>query len=557
MQDGHIPRGQLALAVLAIAAASFGALLPWYHFGIPSGHDFEFHFNSWIEILNHWKQGVVYPHWAAWAHYGYGEARFIFYPPVSWTLGAALGAILPWKIVPAAYVWLALSLSGIAMFVVARRWLSTRDAIFAAVLYALNPYHLVIVYWRSAMAELLAAAYLPLLLLCVLRLEEDGKRIRKIVPLAFLLAAGWLTNVPSAVMMHYSLGVLVLWILIARRRWNVLVYAGIAVVAGAALAAVYLVPVLHQRSWASLTQVLAPGVRPEDNFLFIRTTDADHDRFNLLVSIVAASEFVLFGFALFFWRAKRAAKLWWPLVSWGGVCALSMFSITVPIWRYLPQLQYVQLPWRWLLAFNVVFALAAVIAFQRWWMRTAVCLLAIGVLPFVAHRILMPWWDQAADIREMVENQHDGIGNEGADEYVPAGVDPYDVDQKASLAAFQKNANGSIKIKKWTAEDRIIASRADQPGTVALRLFNYPLWQVMVNGQAASAGTGSHGEMLLPLAAGENRIEISFVESWDRIVGGAISLLALLAMLIWHRQERRSAPFRAENQEPTAGSSHI
>ena len=212
MQDGHIPRGQLALAVLAIAAASSGALLPWYHFGIPSGHDFEFHFNSWIEVLNHWKQGVVYPHWAAFAHYRYGEARFIFYPPVSWTLGAALGAILPWKIVPAAYVWLALSLSGIAMFVMARRWLSTREAIFAAMLYALNPYHLVIVYWRSAMAQMLAAVYLPLLLLCVLRLEEDGKRIRKIAPLAVLLAAGWLTNVPSAVMMHYSLGVLVLWI---------------------------------------------------------------------------------------------------------------------------------------------------------------------------------------------------------------------------------------------------------------------------------------------------------------------------------------------------------
>jgi hypothetical protein len=176
MENGHIPRRHFALAVLAIGAASFCALLPWFHYGIPSGHDFEFHFNSWIEVLNHWKQGVAYPHWAAWAHYGYGEARFIFYPPASWTLGAALGAILPWKVVPAAYVWLALSLAGISMFVVARRWLSTLDALFAAILYALNPYHLVIVYWRSAMAELLAAAYLPLLLLCVLRLEKDGKR---------------------------------------------------------------------------------------------------------------------------------------------------------------------------------------------------------------------------------------------------------------------------------------------------------------------------------------------------------------------------------------------
>jgi hypothetical protein len=553
MQDGHTPRRHLAVAVLAIAVTSFCALLLWFHYGIPSGHDFEFHFNSWVEVLDHWKQGVAYPHWAALAHYSYGEARFIFYPPVSWTLGASLGAILPWKVVPGAYVWLALTFSGVTMFVLARRWLSPRDALFASILYAINPYHLIIVYWRSAMAELLAAAYLPLLLLCVLRLEEeDGKRM--IGPLGFLLAAGWLTNVPSGVMMHYSVGILVVSIAIYRRSWNVLVYAGVAVVAGAALAAVYLVPVLHQTSWVSLDQVFSPGVRPDDNFLFAHTTDPDHDRFNLLVSVVAASEFVLLTMALFFSRATRVAKLWWPLVLWGAACVLLMSRLTLPFWHHLPQLRYVQLPWRWLLAFNVAFALAVVIGFQRWWLRVAVCVAALGIVPFVAHRILMPWWDQSADILEMVDNQHDGIGNEGADEYAPAGVDPYDVDQNAPRAQFQGDGPVKVAFEKWTAEKRVIVADAPSPGNLTLRLFNYPLWQAKVNGRAAQTGTGSHGEMLIPLAAGANRIEINFAEGWDRSAGAGISVIALLAMLMWHKRERRSAPLRAENQEPTAES---
>ena len=59
------------------------------------------------------------------------------------------------------------------MFVLARRWLDRRDAIFAAVLYAANPYHLVIVYWRSAFAELLASCLVPLLLLFVLKAVEE------------------------------------------------------------------------------------------------------------------------------------------------------------------------------------------------------------------------------------------------------------------------------------------------------------------------------------------------------------------------------------------------
>ncbi len=62
------------------------------------------------------------------------------------------------------------------MYRLAREWLAPPDALFAAVFYALNPYHLLILYWRSAYAELLAAALLPLLLACLLRMSEPGWR---------------------------------------------------------------------------------------------------------------------------------------------------------------------------------------------------------------------------------------------------------------------------------------------------------------------------------------------------------------------------------------------
>ena len=527
------PNSSVALPVAVIAAVAFGVVLPFSWLGIPSGHDFEVHFNSWVEVVDHWKQGVLYPHWAAMAHYGYGEARFTFYPPISWKVGAILGMILPWKLVPGVYIWIALALSGVSMFLLARRWLPRNDAIYAAAIYAANPYHLVIVYWRSAMAELLAAAYLPLLLLLIFRLDEDGPSV--VAPLSLLLAMGWLTNLPSAVMMNYSLALLVFCLAISRRSFSVIAYAAAAVVLGAALAAIYLVPVFHQQTWVNLGQVLAPGVRPQDNFLFTAIAgDPDHDRFNLLASTVAVWQIAIAAAALFLARRWRKQGPWWPLGAWSAMAAMLMARFTLPLWTQLPELRYVQLPWRWLLCLNVPFALLVVLATRRWWLRAVVYAAMLAMVLLLWHRVQVPWWDAAADLREMVDNQHDGPGYEGTDEYVPVAADPYEIDQQAPKVSFQGNGSAELQIQDWKSESRQVIATTSAPGRLVCRLFNYPSWKVQVNGRAVvTETTRTTGQLAVPVAAGESRVQITFVEGWDRTVGAAITVAALALVIFW------------------------
>jgi len=530
-----------------ISALALCVVLPFLRLGIPSGHDFEFHMNSWLEVVDHWKQGTVYPHWAALAHYGYGEARFIFYPPLSWTLGGLLGTVLPWKFVPAAYTWIVLTLAGYSMFILAKNWLSRRDAIFAAMLYAANPYNLIIVYWRSAQAELMAAIYLPLLLLLILRMEEDGWR--PVAPLSLLIAAGWVTNLPGAVMMNYSLGVLVLLIAIRRRSFSVLAYAGIAAVLGAMLAGFYLLPAYHQQSWVNIGQVLAPGVRPLDNFLFTKTADPDHNRFNLLVSIVAMSQLAVLAGIFALARTFRRHKLWPALLAWSVLCVVLMLRPTLALWDHLPELRFVQLPWRWLLCLNLPFAFVAAISVRRWLWRAVLCAAMLGVLFIVWHRVQPPWWDTAGDIQEMVDNQQDGTGNEGTDEYVPAGVDPYDIDQKAPLVRFEGRGQAHINIQKWDAEQRTIVADASSPGGLVLRLFNYPLWKVEVNGRTVQTETTPHtGQMIVPIAAGENRVHIFPVDGWDRRFGLLLSGLAFAVIVVLFTSGRNITRLRSKHQ---------
>jgi hypothetical protein len=545
----HVKRSN-ATSFLLISAFALCVVLPFLKLGIPSGHDFEFHFNSWIEVVEHWKQGNLYPHWAAMAHFGYGEARFIFYPPLSWTTGALLGLILPWKLVPAVYVWIVLTLAGWSMYLLAQTSLPRRDALFAAVLYAANPYHVVIVYWRSAMAELMAAIYLPLLLLLILRAEDNRKRI--VVPLSLLMAAGWLTNIPTAVMMTYSAAALAAVITVTRKSGSTVAYAVISMVLGALLAGFYLLPIFHEQNWVNIGQVLAPGVRPLDNFLFTATEDADHNRFNLLISIVAVAEMVIIAGVIAFRRRFQNRNLWLVLLVWSVFCIALMLRLTLPIWEHMPELRFVQLPWRWLLCLNVPFALVVTFVLRRWWTRGLVCAVALAVVVIVWHRVQVPWWDNAADIQEMLDNQSDRIGNEGTDEYVPAGADPYDIDKDAPLVRFEGPGDAHVVIKKWLAEQREFTAAASAPGKLVLKLFSYPSWKVRVDGRELNLEKSAHtGQMVIPINSGESRIEVDFVQGWDRAVGMYCSLLAIVILAVF-QMKCRGTMINARQTLPTS-----
>jgi 6-pyruvoyl-tetrahydropterin synthase related domain len=534
--------------LLAIGAAAFAVEIPFFFLGTPSGHDVEFHLYSWLEVLAQWKRGIIFPRWAALAHFGYGEPRFVFYPPASWTLGAGLSAIFPWTLASDIYIWIALVAAGVSMFVLARRWLNRRDAIFAAVLYAVNPYHLVNVYWRSAFAELLAGCLVPLLLLFVLKAADGDKdkdqRRHAIAPLGLVLAAAWLTNAPAAVMIHYSLALLIVFFAWQRRSARLLLVGAGAVALGACLAAFYLLPAIYEQRWIDIAQAVSPGSRPADSFLFIHTTDADHDAFNRIVSWVAVLEMVVIFAAAWAARQWRETKrdLWNVLLGWAIVCSVLMFPVAGLMWRILPKMEFMQFPWRWLLCLSMIFCVFVTVGLRRWWWRGAVCVLSILVIVAAWQRAQAPWWDNAADLREMQDNMVTGAGYEGTDEYAPAGADPTAINKDARSVTVDGPAHAAIHVYRWEAESRMFTAEMSAPDRLALRLFRYPAWQVEVNGRVVeTAARPDTGQMLVPVDAGVNRVQITLVRTWDRAVGGWISLIAAICLGLWTALTRRRA----------------
>ncbi len=110
------------LPYLLIPLAAFLAIIPLLINGCSCGHDFDFHLLNWMEAARQFTHGNLHPHWAYTAAWNAGEPRFVFYPPLSWTIGAILGLILPWTWTPILYTWLALTAAGLSLHYLARRF---------------------------------------------------------------------------------------------------------------------------------------------------------------------------------------------------------------------------------------------------------------------------------------------------------------------------------------------------------------------------------------------------------------------------------------------------
>lgn len=520
-EDAGGPSRFFSAAIILAAAAI--ATAPILFHGSYCGDDFEFHFVSWLDVQQSWRHGIFYPHWMSSANYGAGEPRFLFYPPLSWMLGAALGFILPWPLVAPALVFLALAGTGLATRALARQYLRKAPATLAGCAAIFSGFALFTAYERTAFAELTGGFWIPLLLLFCLRDRNPSGSIRQrtldgsTLPLALVVAGCWLSNGPVGVMGSYLLAAVAIAASLLGRTWTHLFRASIAAALGIAVDACYLIPAAREQSWADLRAAIDyPVFRIENNWLFARHADpfwAPFDQVLHRASLIGTTmiSVTVLSFLLLVFRKKYLNKSapdpffsaisssnssrfnpilklqsgWMLLSSIPIVVLFLQLPISHSVWNLLPKLRYLQYPWRWVLVveapMSILFAAAiwpsqSVKHRQRVGVAILCGLFFLTATGFAARTFLRACreGDTAADL--LAEYQSGG-GLEGTDEYEPAGSDHWKIATGLPDACFSTDsdtplgvANEPNGIPEWRSEQQSCQVTASAPSRQPERL---------------------------------------------------------------------------------------
>lgn len=573
-----------------LLAAAFLAIVPQLVRGNSCGHDFDFHLVSWLDALQSWRQGILYPHWAASPNYGAGEPRFLFYPPFSWMLGAAFGAILPWRLVPIALTWIFLAGAGLATRALARKFLPEGAATLAGCLALFSGYALYTAYERSDFAELSGGFWIPLLLFFIFH-ERDASAplLRRTLDgstwlLALTLAGAWFSNAPLGVMASYLLVFVALVLAAVDRSWAPLLRTTVASIVGLGLTAFFLVPAATEQGWADMRQILDdPGTMIRNSWIFARHASSalvQHDAELLKVSLLGAVMLALAAVGIAVCRMRRALpgprRYWLSLALIPAAVLFLQLPLSAFLWDLLPKLRFLQFPWRWYVVLSAPMAIlfAAAIWPERTRNRILVasaCTLFFLATTLVAARSFFQVCYTEDSVWARLDAFRAGDGFEGADEYEPPFADASVLATSlppTCLASDPLVLLGRINdddVLQWTPEEhtclatfafapqpglpaaehvRVLAT-ASQPAWLILRLRSYPAWLIRINSHPVHwLPERSDGLIAVPIPAGSSTVTADWTITADVRLGRWLSVLALLLLTVLCVVERRLAASR-------------
>jgi len=515
----RVGRFSTALPIMYVVAAAILIVVPILVLGIPHGADLINHYRFALPFYDSIHSGRWYPGWLADSNDGYGDPRFRFYPP-----GLYYALILVRTVAGSWYVgslgtFLLISISGgVGLYLWTRELTTKNVAMWAGLLFALNPYRLNEIYQASLLSEYAACSVLPFAFLYTERICKRG-RLSDIAGLAASIAALVLTHLPLTVIGCLSLGVYTLFRL-ERRRWpSSLIKLLLAVSLGLAASTFFWSTMLTELAWIKGNSV-DPNAYYNYRVNFVFSTAALTNRNTWFANLLALAVVGFISPAIILLKKQYRSTVGNGIKAVFVTMMISFFMTTElsrPVWAIIPKLQEVQFPWRWLSITSMTGCVLLASSIPVWIQQkisklrprdfVAPLAFALSLVFIIGHVIVDSSYLNRAQFDSFLA---DVPGAVSFKDWLPVGARELRFMQKMNGPV--EVAGRQVQINSWNPEHRQFQVSAGSATDARVRTFFYPLWRATSEGKPLAVRPADDGALLVHIPAEATSIQLSFEE---------------------------------------------
>jgi 6-pyruvoyl-tetrahydropterin synthase related domain len=539
----------------------FIIMLPILLLGIPDGSDLAQHLQFASTFYDSILSGDFFPGWASPDNHGFGSIGIRYYPPVAYYLMAFTQMVTNnWYLTfwTDSFFWMFLGCAGV--YFLAKEWLSSRQAVLAAILYAIVPYHTAQIYQYLLYAEFAASGILPFCFLFATRIIKRGKPV-DVLLFSISYALLILTHIPLTIIGSIGLGLYTLLLMDWKQPKKTIINFTIAFALSLSATAFHLLRAVTEVNWVkhNSPQYYANGYYDYKKYLFpMFYNGGEIYRVKMLwhfdLSIIFAFLLLLPLIIYLILQLKSSdkdnyfiRKIFYTL-SITGIFALFIMSIPASfIWDSVSLLQKIQFPWRWLSLLSMIgaisFASAVPLLISRYKKMSkpiiyAALLLITSITLFdITQTIITSAPLSSEKFEEKLAEMH---REPGCSCWWTIWAKQEAFGRPEKVYAESRSAN----VTRWDSELREFTVEAGAPENVRVATFYHPYWTAEINGNPAEIQTANDGSILIPITGEKSSIKLYFKEPFKLNAALAVSLLTWLllfgALIFAYLKSRKS-----------------
>ncbi len=522
--------------ILIVVGAAVLLTIPLAIQGITKGGDLPNHFHFALPFYDELRAGNWHPGWLADSNWGYGDARFRFYPPGLYYLLAATRLLTGnWYYAAICAFGILTIISGVGAYWWARHFCEPRIAATAGILYLIAPYHINELYQASFLAEYAACAVLPFNFMFVERICRRRKAI-DIAGLSASYAVLILTHLPLAVIGSLTLLVYALIRLEKENRVSSVLRLGFSVMLGLGASAFFWGTMLAELKWIKGSTIASnPYYDYRMNFVFSRSslTNLNNWYANLLgLGMIA---FLLPAFLMTF-RIVRSRERGVKSLIWISLVSMLMVTpLSYPFWKVIPKLSEVQFPWRWLAITSLTGSLWLALSFSHWLssLRAKMQPRKLGVAFVFALSLLYIGTivvNNGASLKRPAFEAmlRDLPGALSFKDWTPTAA--ADLLHLQKMKSKVEAGDRAVTVTSWTSERRVFHVEPGNEPLARLWTYYYPHWQAFAGGRSLPVTASADGVIQVAIPREATDVEVIFKEPSRVRTAGFISLFAWLAI---------------------------